>query len=115
MRSLIETIVLELVGRHRVAGRVDLDDIAEVIDGRAVSYDEIDLIIGRLEAEGLRVGGPLSGQDVVVMRSVILSAHRLQQRLGRRPTVDEIAAECGHPARAVRRVLEQGRRAARSR
>ena len=115
MRPLLEDLVLELVTSYRNAGRVDLDDISEAIDGRAVSHDEIDQIIARLEAEGLRVGGPLSGQDVVVMRSVILGAHRLQERLGRRPTVDEIAAECGHPPRVVRRALEHGRRAIRLR
>ncbi|MCC6552204.1 MAG: hypothetical protein IT372_04170 [Polyangiaceae bacterium] len=115
MRPLIETILGELLARHRATGRVDLNDIAEVIGARAVTYDEIEHVIDRLEAEGLRVAEPLRGQDVVVMRAVIVSALRLRARLHRRPTVDEIAAECGHPPHAVRRALEHGRRAARIR
>jgi hypothetical protein len=115
VRPLLESILGELLSRHRGTGRVDLNDITEVIGGRAVSYEEVDRLIGELEAAGLRVAEPLSGQDVVVMRSVIVSAHRLRARLSRRPTVDEIASECGHPPHAVRRALEHGRLAARVR
>jgi hypothetical protein len=115
MRPLVEAIIAELLLRHRAFGRVDLNDIAEVIDARAVTYDEIDHIIARLEAEGLRVGEPLTGEDLLVLRGVIAAAHRLRAQLRRRPTVDEIAAACGHPPHAVRRALEHGRRAGQKR
>jgi len=111
MRPLVESIIAELLTRHRRLGRVDLNDIAEVVNARAVSYDEIDHIIARLEAEGLRVGEPLTGSDLLVMRGVLIAAHRLRTQLQRRPTVDEIAAECGHAPHTVRRALEHGRRA----
>jgi hypothetical protein len=101
------------LARHgRPGDRVDLNDIAEVIAGRAVSYDEVEDIVTRLEARGLRVGDPLTIRDVDVIRSVIVSAHRLRERLDRSPTVDEIAADSGHPSHVVRRALEHGRAAA---
>jgi hypothetical protein len=48
----VESILNELLTRHRSEGRVDLNDIAEVIDARSVTYEEVELIITRLEAEG---------------------------------------------------------------
>jgi hypothetical protein len=107
----VESIIAELLARHRRLGRVDLNDIAEVVNTRTVTYDEIDHIIERLEAEGLRVGEPLTGSDLLVMRGVLTAAHRLRSQLQRRPTVDEISAESGHAPHTVRRVLEHGRRA----
>jgi hypothetical protein len=127
VRNLIEGIVEELLKRHRAPSRaghlqtaqrperVDLNDIAEVIGSRAVTYEEVEYIIMRLEAEGLNVGEPLSTNDIAIMRHIIVTAHRLNARLRRRPTVDEIAIDSGHPPHTVRRALEHGRSAARSR
>jgi len=119
--AIVDEIVEELLSRHRTrgtagggrtTGRVDLNDIAEVIDARAVTYDEVEDIISRLESEGLRVGEPLSGRDIGVIRSVIVTGHRLTEKLRRRPTVEEIAVDSGHPPHVVRRALEHGRAAA---
>lgn len=115
MRPVIDDMVRELVARHRVTGRVDLNDITEVIDGRAVTYEEVEHIVERLEAEGLRVAEPLDGNDVGVIRTVIESARRLNAELRRRPTVLEIALACGHAPHTVRRALEHGRSAGRLR
>jgi hypothetical protein len=118
VRPIIEDVIRELLTRHRALGRVELDDIAEVIDEHAalrVSYEETEHIVASLEAEGLRVGEPLDADDVSVIQSVIGSAWRLRAELQRRPTVDEIAAACGHAPQTVRRALEHGRRAARPR
>jgi hypothetical protein len=112
-RPLIDGIVLELLARHQSSGRVDLNDIAEVIDARAVTYEEVDEIITRLESQGLRVGDTLTEREVDVLRSVVAAARRLDTTLRRRPTVEEIAAESGHSAHAVRRALEHGGRPAR--
>ncbi|KYF63717.1 hypothetical protein BE15_09335 [Sorangium cellulosum] len=90
---------------------MDLNDIAEVIDRRAVSYEEVEHIIDRLESEGLRVAEPLDPGDVEVLRAVLESARRLAAELGRRPTLGEIALACGHAPHAVRRALEQAGRA----
>lgn len=113
VRPAVEQILAALLARHRADGHVHLNDLAEVIGTTAVSQDEIEAIIDRLEAEGLRVGEPLDSGDVRVMRAVLGSARRLRERLGRKPTVDEIAADAGHPPHAVRRALEHGAAAAR--
>lgn len=114
MTPLVQSVVAELLERYRGTGRVDLDDIAEVVGLRAVSYEEVDLIIERLEAEGLRVGEPLDEGDVAVMRAILAAARRLRLEMGRRPTVEEIAAASGHAPHAVRRALEQAQRAGRA-
>ena len=44
-------MIQELLTRHRSTGRVDLTDIAEVVDRRPVSYEEVEYIIDRLESE----------------------------------------------------------------
>ncbi len=106
MRPLIDGIVDALVERHRASGRVDLNDLAEVIGSRAVDYEEVDHLVGRLEALGLRVGDPPTSRDVAGMRAILQAAHRLRGALGRNPTVAEIAVESGSPEHAVRRALE---------
>lgn len=108
----IDAIVDALVARHRASGRVDLNDIAEVIGPRAVGYEEVEHIVDRLEAEGLRVGDPLTSRDVAAMRRIIVVAHRLRGELGRTPTVAEVAAAAESPEHAVRRALEAAGRAA---
>jgi hypothetical protein len=114
MTPRIEAIVAELLERHRRTGRVDLDDIAEVVGLRAVSYEEVELIIERLEAEGLRVGEPLDEGDVAVMHAILAAARRLRLELGRRPTIEEIAAASDHAPHTVRRALEHAQRASRA-
>lgn len=109
MRPLVETILSELLARHRSAGRVDLDDIAELIDARPVTYEEVEHIVDRLEAEGLCIGEPLDGQAIGIMRGVIVAGHRLTAQLRRRPTIDELAAHSGYSPSAVRRALLQVR------
>lgn len=114
MIPLVEAVVAELLERHRGTGRVDLDDIAEVVGPRAVSYEEVDLIIERLEAEGLRVGEPLDEADVAVMHAILAAARRLRLDLGRSPTVEETATASGHAQHTVRRALEHAQRAIRA-
>lgn len=108
MRDAVQAILQELLARCPEGGHVHLNDLAEVIGTRLVTPDEIDALIGVLEALGRRVGEPLDGRDVGVLREVLGSAQRLRARLGRRPTVAEIAADSGHADHEVRRVLEHG-------
>jgi ribosomal protein S12 methylthiotransferase accessory factor YcaO len=110
---LLDDIVDTLVTRHRASGRVDLNDIAEVIGPRAVGFEEVEHIVDRLEAAGLRVGDPLDTRDVASMRRIIVAAHRLRGELGRNPTVAELAAASGDPEHAVRRALESAGRVVR--
>ena len=115
MRPVVEAIVTELLARHRASGRVHLNDIDEVIGSAPVSYDEVDALIARLEAEGLAVGEPPDDAAIVVMREVVASARRLRGALGRAPdrapTVAEIALDSGHAEHLVRRALESARSA----
>lgn len=91
-----------------------LNDLAEVIGTRAVTYDEVELLITRLEEEGLRVGELLDTQDIDVMQAVLTVARRLRDTLCRPPTVDEVAAASGYAPHQVRRALEHGKSANRS-
>jgi len=106
VRAPVERILGELLARHADTGHVHLNDLAESIGVEAVTPDEIEAIVDRLEAAGLRVGEPLDSLDVLVIREVLTSARRLREGLGRAPTVDEVAADAGHPAHLVRRALE---------
>jgi hypothetical protein len=115
VRPDVHLIVRELLDRHLSSGKVDLNDIDEVIGTRAVSYDDVEEIITLLEAAGLRVGEPLDDEDIQVMRDILSSAQRLRESLCRPPTVAEISGASGHPPHAVRRALERGKSAARSR
>lgn len=109
MRPLISAIYDELVTRHREAKRIDLDDIADVIGSRGVTYDEVEYLIDRLETEGFSVGEGIEASDVEVMQLVLAQARMLQQSLGRKPTIDEIATALGKPSYVVRRALERAR------
>jgi hypothetical protein len=111
MRPLVEAIVTELLVRHRASGRVHLNDIDEVIGAQPVSYDEVDALIARLEAEGLVVGEPPDEAAISVMREVLASARALRGRLARAPTVSEIAHDSGHAEHLVRRALESAKSA----
>lgn len=111
VRPEIEAILAELLARHRASGRVHLNDMAEVIGTSAITPEEIEELVDRLEAEGLRVGEALDAQDVEAVRAVLGSARRLRASLGRRPTVDELSADTGLPAHEVRRALEHAGRA----
>jgi len=105
---VIQSILDELYARHHKAGRVDLNDIAEIIGPRSVSYEEVDHIVERLEALGLVVGEPIDAIDVSIMKRVLGAARSLRTSLGRNPTIAEIAVSSGDPAHVVRRALERG-------
>lgn len=119
----VDALVDELLRRHRApadggentaaTGRVDLDDLEELIGDRAISYEEVELVITRLERAGMRVGDQLSGGEVELIQRVVGAAARLRGALGRPPRVEEIAEQEGIPEYVVRRSLEQARRTAR--
>jgi hypothetical protein len=108
VRPVIQSIIDELYARHHRSGRVDLNDIAEIIGARSVSYEEVDHIVDRLEALGLVVGEPIDVTEVSVMKRVLTAARTLRSSLGRTPTIAEVALSSGHPVHVVRRALERG-------
>jgi hypothetical protein len=110
VRVAVQRILEELLARHPAGGHVHLNDLAEVIGTTAVTPEEVEALVDELEAAGLRVGEQLDGADVRVMREVLASARRLHTHLSRRPKVEEIAEDSGHPTHVVRRALEAGAR-----
>ena len=106
MRSLIAEIIEELMARQQTTDRVDLNDIAEVIGTRAVSYDDVERIIDGLQERGCLVGGDPSVKEFELMQTVVVAARALSGELGRRPTVDELAEHLGMATSVVRRALE---------
>jgi len=109
VRPLISIIFDELVTRYRDEKRIDLDDIAEVIGLRAVTYDEVEYLVDRLEVEGFSVGKGIDASDVEIMQEVLAQARTLHGAWGRNPTVDEIASSLSRPVYVVRRALERAR------
>jgi hypothetical protein len=107
VRPFISNIFDQLVARHHEAKRIDLDDIAEVIGTRVVSYEEIESLVDRLEAQGFSVGEGIGVSDVELMQQVLTHARTLRGTLGRNPTMDEIATSSGKPVYVVRRALER--------
>ncbi len=115
MADIVDEVVAALLDRRRRSQRLDLNDAAEVIGARAVSYDQVDEILLRLERAGHPVGEPAGPADVAELRRVLDAARALAARLGRKPTIDEIAAETGLASFVVRRALELGGLAGKAR
>jgi hypothetical protein len=107
VRPLISAIYDELVTRHGDVKRIDLDDIDDVIGARAVTYEEVEYLVDRLEAAGFSVGEGIEAPDVEIMQLVLMQARSLQLSLGRKPTIDEIASASSKPSYVVRRALER--------
>lgn len=112
LRALVDGLVAERGAEHRAErggepgpGRVSLDDLAERLGARVVSYEEIDAVIGELERRGLVVGDEGVPAASTSLPEVLTSARRLRGELGRTPTVAEIAHASGLPTDAIRRAL----------
>lgn len=114
MRPFIGNVIDKLVARHGTTQRVDLNDIAEVIGDRPVSYDEVDGLIAELERRGCQVGGEPSVREMALLREVVVAARKLETELGRRPKIEEIAMAIDHPPFVVRRAVENGGQLGRS-
>ena len=114
VRPLVHDILRALRERHGETRSVDLNDIAEVIGERAVSYDEVGAIVDALETGGFEVGEAPTPADVQAMQRVIATARRLKGELQRAPTVEELAKSADVAPHVVRRALERAARAGRS-
>src|SRR5882672_11496404 len=101
--DIVDEVVAALIARRAQTERLDLNDVAEVIGDRAISYDQVDEILLRLERAGHAVGEPAGAADVAQLRRVLDAARALGARLGRKPTVEEIAADTQLAPFVVRR------------
>ncbi len=113
VRAFIVSVIEELVSRHHLTTRIDLNDIAEAIGDHAVTYDEVDRIIVELEARGCTVGGEPSVRELALIREVLTAARALEAALGRRPRAEEIALAIDQPVFVVRRAVENASMLAR--
>ena len=108
MRPMIQQVIEQLVDRHASTSRVDLNDIAEVIGDRGVSYEEVEHIISQLGDRGCEVGGPPTARELSLLQQVLVAARKLRAELGRAPTVEEIAQVSKLQRFVVMRALENG-------
>ena len=98
-------IVESLLARSEDRREIDHDEIGDAIGDRRIDADEIDRLFTALEAAGRKVRAPQGAKGVESLRTVLVAARALQAELGRRPSVDDIAARTALPAAAVRHAL----------
>jgi hypothetical protein len=106
LRPVLDSVVRDLLTRE--PREVTLDQIGEALGTLAVTTDEIDAILSALEAAGRSIVGPEGGRGAETLRVVLPAARALAATLGRRPTIDEIAAHVGVPAERVRHAIALG-------
>jgi hypothetical protein len=96
-----------LLLQSKEGGTVTLDAIGDALGARAVTHEEIDSIVARLEKAGRIVGEePKEGVGVARLRKVVETGRALRAELGRSASPEEIAASSGLDLAAVRHALE---------
>jgi hypothetical protein len=88
---------------------ISLDAMGGAIDLVPVSTEDVDALMSALEAAGRRIVGPEGARGAGNLRRVLPAARALTAKLGRSPTLAEIAAETGIGADDVRHALALGR------
>jgi hypothetical protein len=101
VRRELEDVVASLAGKDEVS----LDELADAIGPRAVSFDDVDALMRALEDAGTRIRAPMGGDGEERLRVVLPAARALRAELGRAPTVDEIALRTSLDRAVVRRAL----------
>jgi hypothetical protein len=86
-----------------------LDELSDELSTKAVTYADIDELIGALEAEGRDLGATTSVAHPDDLKRVLTAVRAIVAETGKKPTADEIAARTGQTATAVRRALQLGR------
>lgn len=109
LRPELQTLLRRLLDESEDKRELSLDDVGRAIGDRAVTHDEIDALLAELEGAGRTVSGPRPGAAGEHLRKVLPAARALGSKLGRRPTVDELAHETGISADEVRAALGLGR------
>lgn len=104
----LQALIDHLTAVH--AGGLTLDELAEELSKRPVSYAEIEVIIGALEDTGVLLEGPAPAARPEELMQVLAAARALTAEMERRPSLADIATRVGlHPI-AVRRALMLGRK-----
>jgi hypothetical protein len=108
MRPELRAVVQALLARSADTRQITLDAIGEAIGTLAVSTDDVDAVMAALEAEGRAIVGPEGARGASTLQRVIPAARALAASLGRKPTLDEIAAATGIDVEDVRHALALG-------
>ena len=107
LRPALQEVVDGLLVHH--AQEVTLDEIGEALGTLAVTTDEVDAVLSALENAGRAIVGPEGARGAETLRAVLPAVRALAVSLGRKPTLDEIAARVGLPVERVRHALALGR------
>jgi hypothetical protein len=99
----LQNIVADIAGSGR--SEISLDELAEMVVGdAAIGQAELQLLIEHLELQGINVVDAAETSPAQkVLAIVFTAAHSLREKLGRAPSIDEIAA-----ATALDRAVVQG-------
>lgn len=89
-----------------------LDELAEELIRKPVTYPDIEELIGALEAAGIDLEGPGTPARPEELARVLDSARAFAAEHRRRPTIAELAERAGLSPIAVRRALHLGKSAA---
>jgi len=109
MRPELEAIVVGLFAQSETSRSLTLDQIGEALGITVASADDVDAMLTALEAKGLAIVSPETGDATGRLRRVLGAARDLHTRTGRRPTPAEIAEETAFPIGSVRAALLLGR------
>ncbi|MGO9712836.1 MAG: sigma-70 domain-containing protein [Polyangiaceae bacterium] len=105
----LEPVLARLLAQSDRVRRVTLDAVGEAIGVVAVSTDDVDVLLGALEAAGCEVVGPEGARGVANLRRVLPAARALAATLGRPPTLAELSKQTGLSEEDVRHALALGR------
>jgi hypothetical protein len=89
----------------RPPGSLDLDDLADALTPTTATYADVEEMISALESAGVLVDRVNPADLAAELAQALAAARALTTKLGRRPSVDEIAARAGLTAIVVRRAL----------
>ena len=103
----------EILAKNEPGSVISLDVFAELLAPHGLGADEVDELIAAVEKTGRRIEADPSIHLQEELALVLPRARAFVATHGRRPTVDELAAEAGVSAAVVRRALSFGRVIAR--
>lgn len=103
MRAELVAIVDALLVRG--ARPLSLDEVSDAVGAIAITQTEIAMLFEALEARGCSIGEESHEAPSIDLHPTLRAARDLRERLGRVPSVDEIAAHAGLDPGAVRRAL----------
>jgi 2-hydroxychromene-2-carboxylate isomerase len=109
LRIELRVIVELLLRESETSGEVSLDQIGEAIGARAVSVNDVDLLVDALERAGRVVAAGSKPRGEEHLQLVVRSIRELSVQLGRRPSSLEIAERAGLTQAEVSHALQLAR------